>query len=255
MPEMVLMESLVPEIKPEAKREYGRASVPGVEYDLDYNYPYRNQTLHEAKRFKGGFDRFHEEYADAKPELQKKLREEYPGLFSLTLFRDRVVVELACGNGHGLVTYKQATAAGAKGYIGEDKNINAIKQFEGRILNVKDREGKLEELNKEYGTSQKMAIPISLATEDMLSLLKRLPDNSVGIMMSGVDNNIMSRSEDAPGYWEEVESEIKRVLHPKSGLVTISTEIGIGRNRRIVKTDFMGCPIEIYLKEPIEENK
>ncbi len=53
-------------------------------------------------------------------------------------------------------------------------------------------------------------IPYSVEKDHMRNFLRRLPDDSVSILASGIDGAIISDD----GYIDEVASEIRRVLHP-----------------------------------------
>ncbi len=57
--------------------------------------------------------------------------------------------------------------------------------------------------------------PISIIQEDMLNFLKRLPDNSVSILCSGIDTIVIPDAK----YREDVEKEIERVLDPSGAYI------------------------------------
>ena len=66
----------------------------------------------------------------------------------------------------------------------------------------------------------KEKIPASIVPEDMLSFLKRLPDNSISILCSGIDYFIITHD-----YGYQVKEEISRVLDPNGALLNYSSEI------------------------------
>lgn len=58
-------------------------------------------------------------------------------------------------------------------------------------------------------------IPVAIVEEDMLSFLKRLPDNSVSVLNAGIDKIVMPDLR----YRNSVAKEIIRVLNPQGGYV------------------------------------
>jgi len=62
-------------------------------------------------------------------------------------------------------------------------------------------------------------IPASIANDDMLTFLKRLPDNSVSILTSGIDN-IVIKNED---YISQTSEEIFRTLSPNGAHINLAS--------------------------------
>lgn len=260
MPEVVRPEDLLPNFKKSDRKE--PIAEEGLEYSLDYSYPYRNWVSRGLEEYKKGYDAFLQEFTDADEEKQKELIKKFPGLYSLTLLKDRVVVDLASGAGKELRIYILANVAGAAGYIAVDKNEDAIEELGVRARfgewyeqeKGKDegelRKNKLQEINKDYGVKREKAIPISLVNEDMLTFVKKLPDNSVSFVMSGVDFNIMSDFD----YMGKVEEEVRRSLHPDGGYIAVVSEFNPrgGGVEEIVKGDAAG-PIEVFKKTSPKE--
>ena len=88
---------------------------------------------------------------------------------------------------------------------------------EGIVWNLKeDFHGGFDEI-KEMGPEK---IPSAVVPEDMLSFLKRLPDDSVSVMCSGIDECILK-----PAYANEVRKETLRVLSPDGGLLNFASII------------------------------
>lgn len=122
-----------------------------------------------------------------------------------TIFQDQVVVDLGAGeesNG-----YEIAKDAGAKAYVGvEPYFANNLKQV----------------LEYDSGWSPpEEAMPFSVAKTDMLSFLSALKDNSVSILISGIDMFIISN----PEYRKKVVNEFKRVLSENGGVFSCHSEL------------------------------
>lgn len=141
-------------------------------------------------------------------------------------FRDQVIVDLGPGDyGEG---YFLAASLGAKGYVGVEK-------FRQNMLE-KNLKSVTKESNNRYAESlhyfearegnikpESDLIPASIVGEDMLSFLKRLPDNSVSILTSGIDSNIIPNEK----YRREVASEIQRVLNKNGVYMTCASDIPV----------------------------
>lgn len=112
------------------------------------------------------------------------------------LFKNQIFVDLGAGDlPYG---YEIAQLAGAKAYVGVEPFYP--KSLEGTIM--------WDHVPKK--------IPASVVPEDMLTFLKRLPESSVSLFISGIDGNILPDK----GYIDCVENEIMRVLDPKGILFT-----------------------------------
>ncbi|MEI7424743.1 MAG: hypothetical protein WCK10_01340 [Candidatus Staskawiczbacteria bacterium] len=139
----------------------------------------------------------------------------------LKLFENQTVVDLGAGSRPS--GYLLSQLLGAKAYVGvEICGINtASLENNSEILNtyidwVKKNDvyrlNKCAEIIPDLYASK---IPYSIVNQDMLSFLKRLPDNSVSITMGGVGPEIMKDNE----YWKEVFKEVERVLSKNGGFL------------------------------------
>ena len=118
-------------------------------------------------------------------------------------FKDNILVDL--GAGRNIDGYILANTALAKAYIGvEQYHSNALNTILSDMQYVRER------------LKCKKLIPASIAAEDMLSFLTRLPDDSVAVLTSGIDLVILSDDD----YAKEVDQEIARVLHPDSAYLS-----------------------------------
>ncbi|MEK9160716.1 MAG: hypothetical protein AAB440_01610 [Patescibacteria group bacterium] len=116
--------------------------------------------------------------------------------------RGQVVVDI--GAGRYPFGYLIADRAGAKGYVGVDaysaSSLAATTQ--SLFTDPKSRDQEV------FGSVQPPLITeVSIVEEDMLTFLKRLPDNSVSVFCSGIDSDIINYE-----YEKQVSEEIKRVL-------------------------------------------
>ena len=117
-------------------------------------------------------------------------------------FKDQIVVDL--GAGVTLDGYRIVETTGAKAYI-------AVEPFNATPL--KDEFNSPTNLAKKRLPDAKH-LKIAVVREDMLTFLKRLPDNSVSILVSGIDCMIIEEE-----YGELVAAEIERVLDPNGAFV------------------------------------
>tara|TARA_Y100000034_G_scaffold87951_1_gene105504 strand:- start:8080 stop:8790 length:711 start_codon:yes stop_codon:yes gene_type:complete len=155
-------------------------------------------------------------------------------------FKNQIVVDL--GAGETPDGYILALIGGAKAYIG-------VEPFYADVLikrlteKVKDLGEYVDEgptiihlinrirLHKEYGEGLAKdidlelldSIPISIVAEDALKFLKRLPDKSVSILTCGTCD-IVSKD---PQYINEVNQNMKRVLHPYGDCISYMSYWGI----------------------------
>ncbi|MCK5125553.1 MAG: hypothetical protein KAR42_04795 [candidate division Zixibacteria bacterium] len=155
-----------------------------------------------------------------------------------TSFEGQIVADLGCGS--HLDSHILLDVVGARGHIAiEPYNMHS---FYERLIESSEAKGK-EELNSKirkmqvyighlkmydqnrvnrlvvgmkrhlnHGTGD---LPVSLVAEDMLTALRRLPNESVSILASGIDECIVPKDV----YAEKVEKEISRVLNPKGAFI------------------------------------
>jgi len=135
------------------------------------------------------------------------------------LLKGQVVVDLGAGMS-GRHAYFLSSLAGAKSYVGVEKNhFSHLKNsLDDKPENLRKSLGNIvgEPQNyKEMMMEEFKAIPASAVDEDILTFLKRLPDNSVSIIASGIDGYVLPIGE----YREKVKREIERVLNPNGALL------------------------------------
>lgn len=130
----------------------------------------------------------------------------------ITFFNDQIVVDL--GSGAMEAGYLIAEFTGASSYIAVDPFCVPHQCIDAVGVNP-----------YMYIDFPLRGIPAACVREDMLSFLKRLPDNSVSVLMSGIDELVMASS-DAPKYREQVTQEIYRVLNPNGGFLQGFNNVG-----------------------------
>lgn len=121
-------------------------------------------------------------------------------------FKDKIIVDLGAGDsGMG---YMVADFIGAKHYIAIEPN-NARMLLNG-ISRLREEVASWENYDYNYNHT-----PFSIVQEDMLNFLKRLPNDSVSILCSGIDYEILPDQK----YRDETAEQIERVLDPKGAYI------------------------------------
>ncbi len=141
-------------------------------------------------------------------ELRSDIENKSPLTSIFRYFRNQIVVDLGAGESYYL--HNLASILGAKAYVGVEKyHANTLKENIGRSTP--------ETIERDFdrGPANVEPIPAAIESEDMLSFLRRLPDNSVSIFASGIDRNIICDNE----YLQAVRDEIARVLHPEGAYI------------------------------------
>jgi hypothetical protein len=115
-------------------------------------------------------------------------------------FKDQTVVDLGAGaymNGYLLVA-----RAGAKSFIAVEP------YFTEEAMESIAEHKKRKQISIDKKKYQLKDVPTALVAEDMLGFLKRVPDNSVSVLCSGIDRDVI----DNDYYVALVAEEITRVL-------------------------------------------
>ena len=141
-------------------------------------------------------------------------------------FNSQVVLDLGAGNDSKF--YNSVSDFDINGYIG-------VELFHEERL--------LDGLRNSFNSKK---IPFAVVREDMLNFLKRIPDNSVSVHISGIDEIIIPDI----SYHKKVIQEISRVLHPR-GVYTESQGIEIGgfdAEKLGLKKIIAECDVHGYIK-------
>lgn len=196
---IVPVEELIPDIKPETE-------VAGKSYGSNH---FDNNFMPEFLKAVSDFT--------CNPETLEILRRR---------FKDQILVDLGPGTSRG--GYDVAVALGCKGYV-------AVERFWHQQLTEGSRSeyetlDRVDALYKKYHFFQTRKgnikpeihlIPASVAAEDMLTFLRRLPDNSVSVLTSGIDTTILVNTE----HRREIAKELQRVLSEKGMYMTCASDI------------------------------
>lgn len=178
---------------------------------------------------------FGDVYAEGLPrQLNRSLPRESVG----RCFENQIVVDLGAGNMYG---YYASVHGKAKGYIGVDKF---------RDLSTSYREPKKvqEMVDKFWGYplgEKRPLIPVAIEVEDMLTFLRRLPDNSVSIISSGHFQLIQNQE-----YIDEVGKEMERVLIP-DGLLVVNDGITVKDESAVKRIAGYSSEFEVLAKEKL----
>jgi len=157
-------------------------------------------------------------------------------------FENIPIIDL--GAGQSRIGYNIARILGASGYIGVEPY--SWSSLEAALTGAWGDEKK--DANFFKGINKIPKVPFSVAPEDALTFLKRLPDHSVGIMTAGTDYYVLfgdalsavQRKEEIEKYIEDVVREIARVMHPKSAF--LETESSLINRKYLERSDEDSVP-------------
>jgi|GEM_PF-2052813 len=180
------------------------------------------------------------------PEFMNKLKGLTQNRETLKILIERlkgqILVDLGPADTGG--GYLLATSLGCKGYIGVEKfwhrqlleNLESFTQEKiDEQLDELDYFKDYEFSSKTFGASIKpegRLIPVATVNDDMLLFLKRLPDNSVSILTSGIDSTIIPNE----SYMRELADEIQRVLNKDGTYMTCVSDVPVRGLERIENT-------------------
>jgi hypothetical protein len=142
----------------------------------------------------------------------------------------QTIVDLGAGNTN--FGYSLSLLLGAAKYVAVEKFEDTTKKLHEELKKFKIKDGKisLENLGLYDGrkniVEQEMfpvsgLISVSIVQDKILHFLKRLPDNSVSILTSGINYGLIDNTE----YRDAIALEIERVLDPKGLYISKSSDI------------------------------
>lgn len=171
------------------------------------------------------------------------------------IFKGQIVVDL--GSGSTVFGYLIADRAKAKGYVAVEPVFARDLLYE--LTNTLNPELASDIAHPTKPKHKLNKIPVAIVEEDMLGFLKRLPDNSVSILNSGVDKFVIPDK----AYRNAVAQEIMRVMSPEGGYVgQQNMHIKLPKSENIAETtieiesedkkSFSNAGIHVYkkLKKP-----
>jgi len=183
-----------------------RRNAPGKSFGDSYAGPLVDMMLSSIEHRKG--------CKTAKPKMTLESADPL-----LMMMKDQVVVDLGCGS--SLAGYAIACLAGAKAYIGVDpfspnRDIDSVCSYSKTSIK------KVIKPYTDLSNGKKLkCIPGLYVREDMLRFLKRLPQESVSMLISGIDDYVL----DDDKYVADVKSEIARALHTEGVCVSYASRI------------------------------
>jgi hypothetical protein len=125
-------------------------------------------------------------------------------------FENQVVVDLGAGSSpYGYIAAKNL---GAKAYV-------AVEPF--HTMDLVYNMGRTKWFKEERMCEEKEDIPFSIVAEDMLSFLKRIPENSVSCLCAGIDVWVIRNG----NYLLDVGKEISRTTHEKGSYLNLGSNI------------------------------
>lgn len=166
--------------------------------------------------FNGIYWQLTEEELDPRDMTMSNLMEKSKLWKNLAALKDQVVIDIGCGFSLQN-TYMLSCMLKASGYIGVDAFFNPnniAASMNQQKVNEFFRNNRFSVRGEREFKDEIKAIPVSAEQEDMLSFLRRLPDNSVSIISSGIDGHVLgvNSKKDKNGLAEKIEIEIQRVL-------------------------------------------
>lgn len=141
---------------------------------------------------------------------------------ALEVFKNQIMIDLGCGESASGYLISQILKS--KAYIGVDMYNSSQLEFSMTQIrsSIKTRDNYRDSFENLPGF-YKHKIPFAIENSDILSFLKRLPNNSVSIMMGGIGQEVIENYK----YRDEILKEIKRVLSPDGGCLTVSSDFYI----------------------------
>ena len=213
------VEILIPGIKPDL--ETAKLSKEQKESGNDEGYirsghSFDNTYLDKMLGFTK--DKFHQDYF---AKFVKGVREKLNG---------QVVVDLGAGSTN--MGYCTSLLLGAAKYVGVEKYTDIAKNLTGELskISFKNNEIPLDKPTLYDGRKilreQKLVvidklIPAAVVQDKILHFLKRLPDQSVSILTSGINYALIDNTE----YRDAIAREIERVLSPTGAYISRSSDI------------------------------
>jgi hypothetical protein len=236
------VESLIPEIKPDT--ENSKLSPEAKESDNDSGFIRTGQS-------------FDESFLDRVLGLLKDKRS---GDFITNFIKEsgkkltgQVLVDLGAGSTN--LGYCTSLLLGAAKYVAVEKFSNTVKKLTDQLLLVSLKNGEITLDKPSLYDGRKILkeqkiipindlIPASVVQDKMLNFLKRLPDNSVSILTSGIHYFLMDNSE----YRDAIAKEIERVLSPAGAYISIHSDINTKNLSRVadISNDELG--IKVFIK-------
>lgn len=200
---LVPVEQLIPGIKPPIGKGLENINYRSNDLQDDFVNPFLNTQIKNLTWDKGAYEVLGER------------------------FKDQILVDLGAGRSQG---YLIGVLLGCKGYVGVEKFFSKQLTESVRKTSLKSVEANFEKAEfflEELFQAEKPEmhlVPASIVSEDMLSFLQRLPDSSVSILASGIDEHVIPDN----NYRAEISKELERVLSRNGMCITYESDISTG---------------------------
>jgi len=155
----------------------------------------------------------------------------------ITLFEDQIIIDIGAGKTQN--GYLASKALKARAYIGVEPFFAP-----SLYINLLTRNQKGSSTLSQLAAKNTQQIPTCIIPEDMLSFLKKIPNNSVSILCSGIDRAILDNN-----YLTQANAELIRTLHPKGGILNYISDFHFPNLQNIFPRGILGqSPLKIYKK-------
>jgi hypothetical protein len=167
---------------------------------------------------------------------------------ALGLFDGEIIVDL--GAGDETAGYFLSQVLKGKAYVAVEPFrteflVNSFKMLDSEKPIFFSKNSKKDIKNQKITGLYERHIPYSIVKNDMLTFLKRLPDNSVSIIMGGVGTEIIDDFE----YRDQVFNEINRVLSAKGGFLCENSDPRISKMPDLEEVSNLSNTRIIYKKK------
>jgi len=166
----------------------------------------------------------------------------------------QILVDLGAGNTN--LGYSLSLLLGAAKYVGVEKFAKTVKELEKQLSQINIKSGKIsldnpavydgrKSLKEQKIVTVDKLIPASVVQDKMLHFLRRLPDNSVSILTSGIHDQLI----DNPDYRAAIAVEIERVLHPKGAYISNCSDINTKNLSLMPDLSNKNLDIKVFIKK------
>lgn len=157
-------------------------------------------------------------------------------------WKDQIVLDLGCGRGTSV--YGAVCISGAKAYVPVDKFH--MPRWLNKFIIGEGWESPLKDYEKERGLSVNR-VPVYPVYGDMCNLIEKLPNDSVGILIAGIDRVIINEKEtfDGKNCLETLLKEIPRILSSESACISFMSFLDF-KELKVINN--YGSDLKVYKK-------
>ena len=166
----------------------------------------------------------------------------------------QILVDLGAGNTN--LGYCLSLLLGATKYVGVEKFAKTVKELEKQLSQINIKSGKIsldnlavydgrKSLKEQKIISINVLTPASVVQDKMLHFLKRLPNNSVSILTSGIHDQLI----DNPDYRAAIAEQIERVLNPRGAYISNCSDINTKHLSLVPGLSDKNLDIKVFIKK------